>query len=413
MSKKTAIIITILAVVFALVGLVAWYLFLSPQNSTSGESSINKIISTFFPSGREGTEDKTLDKREQAEEKEETSDENQPAPAIREISASPVAGFVIIEDKKNSAIVRYMESETGNIYNAPLEIISKSRLTNTTIPKVREAIFLPNGERVVARYLDDDGVTIKSFSGKINLPKTATGTSTEGELQGGFLRDNIVNIVSTEENKIFYTVVENKGIIGILANPDGSKPTKVFSSLIREWLPQWLNDNSLYINTKPSSRSPGHIFKVNTSNGDQTKIIGGILGLTSNFDPKNTDFVYNDNSLKLFSYNLKTKKSSELALKTLAEKCAWTNEPDLTIYCGIPDKAESAEYPDDWYKGILGFKDELWKIDMVTGGLTLITKFDETNSKYLDIMNPKVSKDGNYLVFMNKNDMSLWSVRVR
>lgn len=413
MQRKTAIIITIFTALLAIIGVLAWYLFLLPQNGVGGETGINKIISTFFPSGRETTEDKIPDNRQQTEEKEETSNENQPAPIIREISSNPVAGFEIIENKKEGPSARYMESETGNIYNAPLAIISKARLTNTTIPKVREAIFMPNGEMVVARYLDDDGVTIKSFSGKINLPKIATGTSTEGELQGEFLRDNIVNIVSTEENKIFYTVVENNGALGILANADGSKPTKVFSSAIREWLPQWLKGNSLYINTKASSGSPGHIFKVNTSNGDQTKIIGGILGLTSNFDPKNSDFIYNDNSLKLFSYNLKTKKSSELSLKTLAEKCAWTNEPDLTIYCGIPDKVEPAEYPDDWYKGIVSFKDELWKIDMVTGGLTLITQFNETTSKYLDIINPKVSKDGNYLVFINKNDMSLWSVRVR
>ena len=414
MKRKTAIIITILTAFLAMVGLAAWYFFLSPQTIKNDQGGISKIISTFFPIGEQTTNNQQPTTTEAEKNNgEENLNENQPAPVIRKITSSAVAGFTIIEDKKDSSSVRYMESETGNVYNAPLAIISNTRLTNTTIPKVREAVFLPNGEQIIARYLDDDEITIKSFSGKINLPKTGTGSTTEGELRGDFLRDDIVNIVATEENKIFYTIVESNAISGILANTDGSKPTKVFSSIILEWLPQWIGKNSLYVNTKASSKSPGYIFKINTSNGDQTKVIGKVFGLTSNFDPKNTEFVYNDSSLKLYSYKLKTEKVSELPLKTLAEKCAWETTSDTIIYCGIPDKTEPAEYPDDWYKGIISFKDDLWKMNLTTGEITLITQFSQTTGGDIDIINPKISKDGNYFVFTNKNDLSLWSVRVR
>ena len=309
MSKKNAIIITLVATILAVVGLVSWYLFLSPQNTADDQNGISKIISTFFPSGQTiDNRHETIDKTTETDKEKVEPNENQPAPVIREISSNPVAGFVIIEDKKEGAIARYMEAETGHIYSAPLSTISKVRLTNTTIPKVREAVFLPSGEMVITRYLDDDDTTIKSFAGKINLSKTEAGVFTEGELQGEFLRDDIINIGVTSDNKVFYTVVENDGALGIKANSDGSKPTKIFSSQIREWLPQWVGENSLYINTTASSRAPGYLFSVNTLNGAQTKVIGGIFGLTTNINPKNTDLLYSNSFFKLFSYNLKTKK---------------------------------------------------------------------------------------------------------
>ncbi len=414
MSKKTAIIITLAATILAVVGLVAWYLFLSPQNNLGGESGINKLISTFFPAGEQTVDNRqeTIDKTAETDKEKIDPNEGQPAPAIREISPNPVAGFVIVEDKKSSTTVRYMESETGHIYSALLATISKKRLTNTTIPKVREAIFLPNGEKLIARYLDEDNVSIKSFAGTINLPKTEAGLFIEGELQGEFLVDDIVDITATNAEKIFYTIVENGGAAGIIANSNGSKPARVFSSPIREWLPQWAGDN-LYLATKASSNAPGHLFKINTSNGSQTKIIGSIFGMTTNVNPKNTDIIYSDGSLKLKSYNLKTKKISELALQTLAEKCAWEDSSDVVIYCGIPNNMESGEHPDDWYKGLVGFKDDLWRMNLTTGEITFIAQFDKVSDKPIDIINPKVSKDGNYLVFTNKNDLSLWSVRVR
>ena len=71
MSKKNAIIITLVATVLAVVGLVSWYLFLSPQNTADDQNGISKIISTFFPSSEPTTEDKTIDNRQQMEEKEE------------------------------------------------------------------------------------------------------------------------------------------------------------------------------------------------------------------------------------------------------------------------------------------------------------------------------------------------------
>lgn len=412
MSKKTAIIITLTTTVLAVVGLVAWYLFLSPKNNTGGESGISKIISTFFPI--EQTVDnrqETIDKTAETDKEKIDPNEGQPTPIIREISSNPVAGFTIIEDKKEGAIVRYMESETGHIYSAPLAVISKTRLTNTTIPKVREAIFMPNGERLIARYLDDDDTTIKSFAGKINLPKAEVGALAEGELQGEFLRDDIIDIITASADKIFYTVVENGGAAVITASSNGSKAARIFSSPIREWLPQIAN-GALYLSTKASSNAPGYLFSVNTSNVAQTKILGGIFGLTTNINPSNTDLAYSDSSFRLFSYNLKTKKVSEMPLQTLAEKCAWDASPAI-IYCGVPNNPESADYPDAWYKGLVGFKDDLWRMNLTTGEVELIAQFEEVAKKPIDVINPKISKDGNYIVFTNKNDLSLWGVRVR
>lgn len=421
MSKKSAILIILLSVIIVIAGLIAWYLFLSPQSgNTEPTNQVRNLISSFFPRGETpqtpGTSTTTPGTGENTEN---NGDEitNQPAPVIREVSSSPVSGFTLLDDKKEGASVRYMETETGNTYSALLSILNKNRLTNTTIPKVYESLWLPGGNTVIARYLDESGETIKSFKGTLNIKKTDLGTITEGTLQGSFLRDTLVEIVaSPSAEKIFYLAVENSGAVGIVANPDGSKPAKVFSSPVREWLPQWASVNGLYLNTKASAQTPGYLFRVDATTGAQTKIFGGTLGLTTKVNPKGDMVLYSTsqtNGFRTFVYNTTTKTSDELTLQTLPEKCVWDSISTDIIYCGVPNNPEESSYPDSWYKGIVSFNDELWKINIKTGEVVSVAAFKDITNVPVDITKPQVSKSGEYVVFVNKNNLSLWSIKVK
>jgi hypothetical protein len=415
MSKKTAIFITLLAAIIAIAGFIAWYLFLSPQGSST-PNPIQDLVSKFFPQGQTPGIQNQNDNQGQTNTNQTGAvvTENQPAPIVRKISEAPVSGFIVLENKKDGPTARYQETETGNVYSAPLSVITTLRLTNTTIPKVRESVWLPGGDLLVSRYLDDDYTTIKSFSGKVNPKKSDLGTISEGSFDGSFLRDGIVEMVSGPlANKIFYLVVESGGGAGIIANADGSKATRVFSSPLREWLPQWIGESTVYLTTKPSARAIGYLYSLNTVSSAQTKILGGISGLTTNASPKNTALLYSNSALRLFALDLKTKKETELPVQTLPEKCAWDQSNADVVFCGVPNQLQTNEYPDSWYKGLVHFTDSLWKINIKTQEMTLVATFSDVTSDQFDIIKPSLDKNGSYIIFVNKNDGSLWSVKVK
>jgi hypothetical protein len=423
MSKKTAIIIIIATVVIAIVGFVVWYLLLpGPSgNDTGGSSSLRNIIVSFFPKGSspQNTSSTIFNKEGGTSTTQNLLQENgtQAAPAVYEISSDPISGFMLLEDQKQGTVVRFMETETGHTYSAPLSLISKNRLTNTTIPKVHESIWLSSGKRLVARFLDESNTTIKSFAGLITATTSDIGTTVEGSLNGKFLPDNISELVAGPSgDKIFYLTETVDGASGILANGDGAKPARIFSSPLREWLPQWEGGTVIYLTTKASSKAPGYIFSIDSTTGSQTKILGGIFGLTTNSNQKNSKLLYSDSEqdgFHLFTYDLKAKTSEELPLKTLAEKCAWDNLATDIVYCGIPKNPGQAEYPDSWYQGVSSFDDDLWRINIKTGEVTMILSFDDQGKGPIDLMEPRVNTKGSYLVFINKNDLSLWSVKIK
>jgi hypothetical protein len=425
MSKKTAILVTIATVVIALLGLVAWFLFLSPSSSgnTPG-NGVKDIFSAFFPSGSNtntnntgGTSTTTpIDNSGGQNAGGDDVVSATPAPTIRQITANPVSGFTIVEDKKSGPIARYMEIESGNVWSAPLSVLSKTRITNTTIPQTHQTFFTQSGKSLLTQYLGIDQATVKTFSATVHATTSSTGITSVGELQGSYLKDGIRDIVvSPAGDKIFYLMDSNIGTDGISANTDGSKPSKIFSSPIAGWLPQWTG-SSIYVTSKASASTPGFLYSVNPASGAQTKILSGIYGLTTNVSPKNTALLYSSTGgrgIQLFAYTISTRAASSVFYATLPEKCAWDNTDSNIIYCAVPNALPSGVYPDSWYKGLVSFNDSLWKLNLKTGETQSLGKFSDVTDGEIDAVNLAVSKNNDYLVFINKNDQSLWSIKLK
>ena len=79
--------------------------------------------------------------------------------------------------------------------------MEETRVTNTTIPKIYEAIWGNNENSLLLRYLRDDGETIETFTSKVI--EGADGK--EGSLLGTFLPSDIKSVaVSPKKDKIFY-----------------------------------------------------------------------------------------------------------------------------------------------------------------------------------------------------------------
>lgn len=107
--------------------------------------------------------------------------------------------------------------------------------------------------------------------------------------------------------------------------------------------------------------------------------------------------------------NTTTGDTVQLPVATIADKCAWTAD-DSAIYCGIPVNPPSDySYPDDWYQGVVHFSDRIWKINVADRYAQLVLDFPNETKDSLDAEALAIDPMNTELVFINKNDGSLWS----
>ena len=328
-------------------------------------------------------------------------------PILRQITPVPVAGAAVFA-RNNKTYIRYIEKSTGNVYEASADALGNIRITNTTIPRVAEALWSRDGSSVVIRYVDEETGTIKNFSAKVNESKSA--------LEGIFLRDDFETItVSPDTDKLFYTMPFGADTIGATANFDSTKAANIFTSSFSEWLVSWPNPKMIAFATKPSSAAAGYLYFLNTQTKAFDKVLGNILGLTALASPDGKRIAYSQSSNNTFIFNLlniANRVSTHLSVNTLPEKCVWSKNDNVTLYCGVPVSVSAGEYPDVWYQGIMSFPDSIWKINTETDFIDLVMQLENEVHEPIDVMEPALSPDETYLLFINKKDQSLWGLRL-
>lgn len=110
--------------------------------------------------------------------------------------------------------------------------------------------------------------------------------------------------------------------------------------------------------------------------------------------------------------NTSTHDALPVPVATIADKCAWTAD-DSAIYCGIPvSPPTGVNYPDDWYQGAVQFSDRIWKIQVSGRYAQLVLDFSKEANGSLDTEALALDPASSTLVFVNKNDGSLWSYQL-
>ncbi len=366
-------------------------------------------------------------------------------PRLRHYTTEPTAGDIItekdkdvIQDRVKTTIketsLRYMDRATGHMYDIATNATDAKKISNTTIPKVYEATFAPGGDSLVARFLDaneniltyfitlkDKKATVATTSVKIAsstadtvAAKQATAALQFKDVSGIYLTKNIKEFALTANGKKILQLVDggNGGIISTL-DTSALKPKTVLASPLREWLLSYPTDTKAIITTKPSGTTYGYSYVLNIATGSMTKLIGNIIGMTilPNTDASSYLVGYASNTLKLSVLNSKDSSLTSLSIKTLPEKCVWSNTSKDIAYCAVPKSIPNgAVYPDDWYKSRISFNDSLWKIDVKTGETNLISNLSVESSQIIDATNLQISSTDKYLSFINKRDLTLWGI---
>lgn len=334
-------------------------------------------------------------------------------PILRQISDSPVAGGISFKGD-DLIIIRFVDRGTGHIFETNDQTLENTMISNTTIPKVPEAVWIPNGQTVALRYLDEEN-NILSFSA--NILTSTTSQDVSKNAKSAFLPSNIEQLsVNPSGDKIFYLINDAGGSVGSVSQVNGLKKKIIFQSPFKEWLVSWTNDKIITLVTKPSSNVLGHLFFLNVKTGVTDKIMTGINGLTALVSDDAKNILYSESiggSVKLKYRNLVNDNDSELSFKTLPEKCVWSTLEEFVVYCAVPAVIPSREYPDGWYQGLASFTDSVWKVNVKTGSSELIMDIQRETGNNIDIMNPFLSEGDDYLLFMNRKDLTLWSLAIR
>jgi hypothetical protein len=327
------------------------------------------------------------------------------------ISAGPVVPGEVVINKTiiateassttpltTETVVNFIERQSGNVYSYRIVDGTLTRTSNKTVPGIASAAWLPDASFAFVRYLSgSDFSTINTYA----LPANGSG--------GFFLPQNLVDI-SVSSTSILSLASGVNGSVASTEHTDGTNMAQVFTTPLSQLRVSFAGKSQYLAFTKPSSALMGDVFLVN-STGRFSRVAGPFLGLVALASPSGKWVLVSytlNNTLQMELVDTTTNETIPLPVATIVDKCVWTSD-DASIYCGIPVNPPSGGYPDTWYQGVTHFSDRIWKIDVASRYAQLVLDFPKETKDALDAEALALDPLGTVLVFVNKNDGSLWS----
>ena len=349
-------------------------------------------------------------------------------PLFRQLSTVQAAGATSVTHD-GQTFVRYIARENGFVYEVdPVSGVSK-QLTNTTVPRIYEAYWGNGGNSVVIRYLFKDPLTkqdiIRTEIGDLVLP-IASSTTELGSLEGltDRLPDNISGVsVSPNGKFLLYLLPVSDGVSGTVVALESRNAREVLRNSFSEWLPQMLDSGHIILTTKPSWDVPGFSYLYNTNNRTLSRLVREKNGLTTLGNSAGKRMLYNENvsgNTVLSMYDEKgfadedsqITHTAPLQLATLPEKCAWSGN-GVRIFCAAFADTAQNHIPDDWYQGTVSLHDTFWTIDTNSSDLVYLADPQKEVGHNFDVLSPFIGGNEKHLFFINKNDFTVWSMRLQ
>jgi hypothetical protein len=338
-------------------------------------------------------------------------------PRLRHLSSTPIGGFMA-SSTASTTLTRFIDRGVGHIFEARATESEIPKISNTTIPRVYESFWNKNGTAAVLRYVKDETGVITNFYAEVKKVVT-NASSTEVatipyEVKGKYLSANIKAVaVSPKGDRIFTLNLEDGKSVGYVSGFDESKKTKVFETPLKQLTVDWPEENTLVVSTKASGQASGFIYFVDLKKPYLRRVLGDMLGLTAKASADAKKVIYSLTSQQKFTtriLNFKENTSQDVTFKTIAEKCVWSKLHPNEVYCAVPAELPAGTYPDDWYKGNISFYDQIWHLDTLTGEVHIIGNLFALSNSLIDVINPTLDPKENFLYFMNKRDLTMWSL---
>ncbi len=340
-----------------------------------------------------------------------------PTKNIFRLANTPIAGSVIFE-RGTDVVVRYAERATGHIYEVVLPIstssqsFTKTRLTNNTLPKTYEAYFRNDGTGALFRSLRDESDEIENLAIALTPPKQGTTTDFY-TVSATPIRGRIGSVALDTSNTLIYSLTDTARIVS--STLTGANTKTLLESKFTNWRLA-ASGNIVLIYPKAESSSDGVVYRLNTSSGSLSKLLGPLNGLVAipNSSGSRVLYSYSDgNTTHLVARNIEKDVNAEISSATLAEKCIWSTVEIEVVYCGSPNSGLVPKNLDSWYRGETLFSDRIWRFETTSNIAQLLAEPKQELSTDIDLINPKLSPKEKYLIFTNKRDLSLWALRLK
>lgn len=383
----------------------AWYMFFTQGDAPAGISTTTNQNTQIFGNSNSSntTQTQTIPS--------DTDTSNPTAKKIFKLADGPVADAIFIQTRNpTTTLVRYMTQDSGHVLDIPVDVSGAvSRvISNTTIPGIGAAQWLPDGMGVVGQYAE--GSTIKTFS--ISLTNTATSSN-----KIHFLPDGIVDLAPSPDSKsLVYLLPTSGGVSGYIAKADGSTPVKLFSSPLTQVLISWPSSKTFLLQTKEAYGVPGVAFAVAAESGTITPLMY-TQSLSAIANQLFTKILYQSapsGSVRTtYAHDVASGKDFQLPFNPFPEKCVWSPLSTTIVYCAAPLTATPANYLDLWHQGLYNAADSIFQFDISSGVTSLTaTPGSSQGGVQSNIGSLHISPDGTYLLFITKGDRALWGVRL-
>lgn len=315
---------------------------------------------------------------------------------IPEVPAETNADGVIIPAIPPDIEVRFIERQSGNLYAYRVHARTLTRISNQTIPGVREAVWLSDGSQAYLRFLSEDA--------EIHMETYALPAEGEG---GFFLEQDLMDVAATSTTGLLTLQSDTNGAIGTIASADGSTPKTAFTTTLSSFVSSFFGRGYL-VSTKPSAGLSGYSFSVSSA-GTWSRLLGPLPGLSVIGNQTGAEVLYSDSGtggLRTTLMDTATHTAVPLPIATLAEKCVFSTDGG-TAYCAVP-RALGGTLPDDWYRGVVSFSDRIWQVSIGERSATLLVDPTEVGQVDIDAVSLTPDPTNDVLVFTNKKDGSLW-----
>lgn len=394
-------IIGIAGAAVALLALAAWLVF-----GGSGEAPA-PAPQTF------GTGDARVDisNQQPGEATEAQAPAAQSAQSVFKIHDGPIAGAAFVQTlNPTTTIARFVTAHNGRVFDLPLDSPGAvpRTLSNTTIPGIARALWTQGG--VVMQYLDQE--TVKTLA--LTLP-AATTSAQAAPARLAFLPDNVIDLaVSPDGDSLAYALRGSASAEGYVARADGTGARRAFSLALAQILLAWPAPATLMAQAAPAYGIETMAFTVDVASGTVTPLLKA-PGLTLSASPGLARALYHTagGPAGRMSYmrDAATGGSRALSFNPLPEQCIWSRIGTSSAVCAV-----AASYAPDNY-GDLRRSGEASVAQMIVaygpdGLSTILATPGADGGVASDIAELALSLDERYLLFIKKDDRSLWGVRL-
>lgn len=325
-----------------------------------------------------------------------------------EISITPeqklyrITDFPVVSPTINAGEdkILFYKKDGGDLLSSDFTGQNQEKISNITILGMTEAIWSPKKDRAAVFYLDLDQETLKGFL------HIGTGTASVLPL-------NVRSFSwSSTGNSLAYLIQDGERFALITANSSGKNQKTEFRTPIQDAFINWVTASRVSFHTAPSGLAEGYLFLWNRPTGAFERIAGPLNGLMPLWSPDGSRVLVSSTdrrgaNLKLTVLDAKGEELFEAAVQTLPDKCVWATSEE--IYCAVPRiLPTNTVWPDDYLRGEINTSDRLVILDLEREQMSEV--FSEGS---FDMTNLALTKAKDWIIWVDRKDGSLWSLKLK